>query len=731
MDDMTKYLEFTSPSFPTSATTLSNVEEYNSTSHHKSGNNKSCKTTPTNLPQIQADAITQRVNDNSQLNFAISSVVPQEIIELIPTLCMSPEITASLENKLEQLLPVTKENDQSTISKPKSEEIKDSINVSFPFPGNGSDITAPYNETDQVNHVILPILSSERCNSPISDKAAPSAQANSSDFILLVPNKSSPIISLMSNEDTNPMTSTDIPNTDTHLKNPYFAPKSELDEKTYGCFPDVDIMVAPSTTYENAYTTLISKTDQDVHGIISVSPPDKNIQYFASLPVHVQTTELNTSVSAVRNSIHSFTAIPLTNMNSNMDHSLCTTSLPEMKTPPSEAQKSEVTAKETKRSIHSIRTYSNNQSSEPPMLNDTLIEKENKREQIFNPGQGEEATVDSGDHHVEFCQISERLHKCVTEIRNLLITKGYHSLTDALTEGIQDVSEEGLSTNLTQLENFPTVLQSLLHNITRKITEHEELTDEHPPDSLIRNEEDRNKIDSSLPVKDTEESQKCHGLLDTSRMMSKYRMLSQDRLRCLVWGYVQYISWNRAENLLRRQCLSRPQITPALYKLQKQKNQAFLQWKDKILQSQEQRLRLSAVLNQTFQKVHEDTGIFLIKPLISWAGSSVLETRKQINSNIKPVRHSSLPPLWQDGISCRGISTSHVTKKWKYMHTHTEMRPLVVTPKLLEMDIHRYLCKECCVVSQLRDSLRGLPLKKVFTQKNIAHVKWTAPFPAQ
>lgn len=39
------------------------------------------------------------------------------------------------------------------------------------------------------------------------------------------------------------------------------------------------------------------------------------------------------------------------------------------------------------------------------------------------------------------------------------------------------------------------VLQSLLHNITRKSTEHKELTDELSPDAVIRKEEDRNKIE--------------------------------------------------------------------------------------------------------------------------------------------------------------------------------------------------------------------------------------------
>ncbi|XP_066445431.1 uncharacterized protein [Eleutherodactylus coqui] len=213
-------------------------------------------------------------------------------------------------------------------------------------------------------------------------------------------------------------------------------------------------------------------------------------------------------------------------------------------------------------------------------------------------------------------------------------------------------------------------------------------------------------------------------------MMSKYRILSQERLQSLVWGYVQYISWNSAENLLRRQCLSRPQITPVLQKLQKQKDQVFLQWRHKLLQNQKQRLRVSVDLNQTLQGVHEDTGIFLIKPLISWSGSPVLESRKQIYCNKKTVQHPSLPSLCQNGITCYGIPPTHVTKKWKYMHTHTELKPLVVTPKLLEMDVNRYLCEECCVMSQLRHSLHELHLKQASAQRKLIHVKRTAAFPA-
>lgn len=314
MDDMTKSdsQEFISPSFPVfeeniSATSLtavvdkdnlvhteSNVEEYNSTSQHLSNNNKSCLTPPPNLPIIHTDAIHQRVIDSSPL----SLVVPQEN-------------TASFGNKFEQviLLSLTNENDQSAISQPNSEEIADS-DVLFPLSGNKSDITPPYNETEQVKDARS---SSERYNSPISN-------ADNNKINHLIPTKRS---SLMPDEDTNPITSGDISNIDTLLKSPVFS-NFELDENTYRSLPAVNIMVAPAA-YDNTYTTSVSDPNQDASGSKSVSLSDNKYQYRASSPMIHQTSELNTSLSAL-SSIHLSKTLHLTNMNINMDQSICSTS---------------------------------------------------------------------------------------------------------------------------------------------------------------------------------------------------------------------------------------------------------------------------------------------------------------------------------------------------------------------------------------------------------------------
>ncbi|XP_073508948.1 uncharacterized protein [Phyllobates terribilis] len=734
MDDMTKPAsqESNSPCFPVfeenstakSLTpegdkanivpTLSNMEEYNST-RHLPAINRPPMTPPPALPTIQSDAnIYPAVSDCSDLDFPTSSVVSQEI-------------TPSSGSKLEPIT-MTHKNDVFAIFQPSSEEVTDGSNVSFPLP----NITIPDNETDEVNHVIC---SGEKYRSPISKAVVQSPQEKNSDSIHLIPiERSSPIISLSPDEDT-----------------------------------------IPIKTSEDLYNTTAPESHQDAHRSISVTPPEKNTQPWSVMSP--QAKNLNTLLSAQSSSVHSFKTHPITNMNINMeDQSLCTTSnslpvLAEMKIQPAEVNQEDVTAKEMEKgSTLSINTDSSHQSSELQMLSDSLRETECKMGPTIHVRQGEAAKVetsDSGDDHTQIWWLSERLRKCVEEIRNLLITEGFQSLANVLEEGIQDENSEVLSTNLTQLENFPTVLQSLLHNVARKRSEHEELRDELSQDSVL-------KKPSSLPLKRTEEeSQKRDELpmktylsydfghpssliftrndeehnkrelqqacsqgripidiyQDTSRLMSRYRVLCQERLRCLVWGYVQYISWNRAETLLKRQCLTRPEPSPVLYKLQKRKNQAFLEWRNKILQSQEQRLHLSAVLNQTLQGVHEDTGIFLIKPLISPLGRSVLEIRKEVNSK-RTVQCAFSPTLCQFGISCQGISPTHVTKKWKYVHTHKELRPLVVTPKLLEMDVHRNLCQECCVMSQLQHSLPGLPLKRASIQKNLVHVKRTVAFPA-
>ncbi|XP_073435659.1 uncharacterized protein [Dendrobates tinctorius] len=688
---------------------LSNMEE-NSTSRHLPANSKPPITPQPALPTIQSDAnIHPGVSDCSNLDFQTSSVVSQEITPLSGS-------------KLETIT-MTNKNDVLEICQPSSEEVPDGSNGSFTLP----NITIPDNETDEGNHVIS---SGERYMSPTSKAAAQSPQDKNSDSIPLIPiERSSPIISLLTDEDSIPIKIT-----------------------------------------EDLYNTTASECHQDAPRSISVTLPKKNTSSWSAM--FPQAKELNTLLSAQSSSVHSLKTHPTTNMNVNMeDQGLCTTSnsLPEMKNQAAEATQEDVRAKEMEKgSILSISTDSRHQSSELQTLSDRLRETECKTGPTIHARQGEAAKVetsDSGDDHTRLWRLSERLRKCAEAIRNLLITEGFHSLADVLEEGIQDESSEVLSTNLTQLENFPAVLQSLLHNIARKRSEHGELTDEHSQDSVIRKA-------STLPLKHTEEeSQKQDELplksylsydfghpsliftrtdeehnkrelqqacsqgkipigiyKDTSRMMARYRVLCQERLRCLVWGYVQYISWNKAESLLKRQCLTRSETSPVLYKLQKRKDQAFLEWRDKLLKSQEQRLQLSAVINQTLQGLHEDTGIFLIKPLISSSGRSVLEIRKEVNSK-RTVQHAFSPTLCQGGISCHGISPAHVTKKWKYVHTHKELRPLVVTPKLLEMDVHRYLCQECCVMSQLRHSSPGLPLKGSI-QKHLVHVRQNVAFPA-
>ncbi|XP_075199699.1 uncharacterized protein LOC142302504 [Anomaloglossus baeobatrachus] len=565
MDDMTKpeSQESTSPSFPifeenTSAKsltieedkailvqTLSTMEEYTPTSGHLPVNNRPLMTPPSSLPTIQSDAnIHPGGNDCSDLDFT-TSPIPQEITPLSG-------------RKLEQV-SMTNENDLPAMCQP---TVPDGSNVPFPFP----DITIPDNETDEVNHVIS---SSERCRSLISKEGAQSTQDKNSVSVHLIPTeRSRPTISLIPDQDTNPI-----------------------------------------KTMENVYTTT-PEPDQNVQRSIWMTPPEKDTP---SHPGMSPPQDLN-----AESSVHSINTLPITNKNINMeDQSHCTASnsLPDMKTHTAETTEEDVTANEIdKRSILSINTDSGHQSSELRMLSDDLLETQCQAGPTIHTRPGEEAKVDnsdSGDRHTELWWLSERLRKCVEEIRNLLVTEGFHTLADVLEERIQDGSSEGLSTNLTQLENFPTVLQSLLHNFVRKKSEHEELRDGHSSDSVIsslplKHSREESQKQDGLPMKtylgydfgrapsliftrtDEEHNKRelyqacCQGRIstdiyqDTSRMMSRYRVLCRERLHCLVWGYIQYISWNRAESLLRRQCLSRPETSPGLYKLQKRKDQARL-----------------------------------------------------------------------------------------------------------------------------------------------------------
>ncbi|XP_072258326.1 uncharacterized protein [Pyxicephalus adspersus] len=383
-------------------------------------------------------------------------------------------------------------------------------------------------------------------------------------------------------------------------------------------------------------------------------------------------------------------------------------------------------------------------------------------------------SLESEDGSAEMWNFSERLHMCVQEIRDLLMNEGFYSLVDGLTEEVKDCKEDIISRNLIQLKHLPAVLHSLLQSASRS-DEHKQTADEpvQSADIIHRNMEtqtdshlmvgrkeadDQNSLGTPCRVPpgsrslasthtliftrlDEEHNRRVlqrasdqgkiplHVYQDASRLMSEYRRLRQERLRSLALGYVQYISWNKAEDHLQRQCLGKPHIKPTLSKIKELKHQVFLRWKEKREQSHQEKIHLSISLNQMLHGVQEDSGIFLIKPAMSWPGrSSIQKSHSQIRSRYRAPQKTRFPPLDQGGILCSGKSPPYVPKNWKTVNTDTVIRPVVVTPKLLEMDVHRYLCRQCSAMSRIRSSAAGLLLRTL--PQEFVSIRQTSSFPA-
>ncbi|XP_069481524.1 uncharacterized protein [Ambystoma mexicanum] len=223
--------------------------------------------------------------------------------------------------------------------------------------------------------------------------------------------------------------------------------------------------------------------------------------------------------------------------------------------------------------------------------------------------------------------------------------------------------------------------------------------------------------------------------------MDSYGKVRRERLVTLLSGYLRISSLKGAVKRIKREVQCQPESGKGLRRLQELEKQVLHHWKEVRRQSSESRIRLSASLNETLRNVEEQSGIFLIKPVLSWpGGSSALKSSARINAYVKVVpknlTSSTHPAAGQEishlaisakaahGIRLSGISlpTNHSAKVgtntvWSSNPPETgdhgtadvkQVLPsaMVITPKLLEMDVNNYLFDECRV-SVISQSLDG------------------------
>ncbi|XP_078540746.1 uncharacterized protein LOC144826256 [Lissotriton helveticus] len=230
--------------------------------------------------------------------------------------------------------------------------------------------------------------------------------------------------------------------------------------------------------------------------------------------------------------------------------------------------------------------------------------------------------------------------------------------------------------------------------------------------------------------------------------MDSYGQIRRERLVTLVNGYIRSSSLKEAVKKIKREVYCRPESGKSLKLLRDFEQQSLHRWREARRHSSESRRLLSESLNEILRNAEVQSGIFLIKPIMSWAGgSTLLKSSSRINAYLKVVPknitvspHAAAgqesPPLPTNGKTSCGITLHGIslptsfpargaTKMfWSGKPSVTrdygsadvkQVLPsaMVVTPKLLEMDINRYLFDESrvSVLSHPLDYSNGFKLR--------------------
>lgn len=249
--------------------------------------------------------------------------------------------------------------------------------------------------------------------------------------------------------------------------------------------------------------------------------------------------------------------------------------------------------------------------------------------------------------------------------------------------------------------------------------------------------------------------------------MDSYGQIRRERLVTLVNGYIRSSSLKEAVKKIKREVHSRPESGKSLKLLRDFERQSLHRWREARRHSSESRRLLSESLNEILRNAEVQSGIFLIKPIMSWAGRSTLvKSSSRINAYLKVVPkiimvspHASAeqepPPLPANGKTSCGITLHGISLPTSFpARGATKMfcsgKPsqsrdygsadvkqalpsaMVVTPKLLEMDVNRYLFEECrvSVISHPLDYSNGFKLRSSGTApslRNFLPVRRVAP----
>ncbi|CAM5087186.1 unnamed protein product [Natator depressus] len=203
---------------------------------------------------------------------------------------------------------------------------------------------------------------------------------------------------------------------------------------------------------------------------------------------------------------------------------------------------------------------------------------------------------------------------------------------------------------------------------------------------------------------------------DASLLMGGFRWLCRQRFEGLVRGYLAHVCMKEAEETLEQLqgscgCVKAHSVLGRLRGLRQQRLQ---RWRGERRCSWARRLQLAELLSETLGRVEECSGLFLIQPVLPWAGRpTALTPPGRSDTRPQPTPKMLVPalmgqevssPLAMRGLRLRTPREEGPHKLWSFpalggsgVWPEQDLAlpsPLVITPRLLEMDLNGYLLQE-------------------------------------
>ncbi|XP_073217532.1 uncharacterized protein [Lepidochelys kempii] len=203
---------------------------------------------------------------------------------------------------------------------------------------------------------------------------------------------------------------------------------------------------------------------------------------------------------------------------------------------------------------------------------------------------------------------------------------------------------------------------------------------------------------------------------DASLLMGGFRWLRRQRFEGLVRGYLAHVCMKEAEETLEQRqgscdCVKAHSVLGRLRGLRQQRLQC---WRGERRCSWARRLQLAELLSETLGRVEERSGLFLIQPVLPWAGRpTALTPPGRSDTRPQPTPKMLVPalmgqevssPLAMRGLRLHTPREEGPHKLWSFpalggsgVWPEQDLAlpsPLVITPRLLEMDLNGYLLQE-------------------------------------